>query len=142
MNYYVCDVHGLELGVRCSGDVVELDKLFDGGKYSRDQVLWMVCLILDDVLVMEELVGHQLTVVVLEVSENILNGVVDRVCHEIADIHEIKLLDRGDDLLHEGLLDSRHFQKICTSLVCAIRMFEFACVVVLSRTMIGPGRVG
>ena len=99
------------LSVGCSGDIGELEKFFDGGKYGRNWVLKMVCCLLDYVLAFEEFMGHQLTIFFLEVSEHVCHGVLNGVCRAILDIREICLLDCGDDLLQEGLLNSRHFAK-------------------------------
>ena len=68
MNDHVCDFNGLELDVKFSGDVGEPKKFFDGGKYGRDRVSGMVCHLLGDLLALEDFVGHQMNVVVFEVS--------------------------------------------------------------------------
>ena len=44
-------------------------------------------------------------------SQHVRHGVIDGVRRVISDIHEICLLDCGNDLLHNVLLDSRHFAK-------------------------------
>ena len=49
---------------------------------------------------------HQPTVVLLDISEHVHHGIIDRVRCAVVDIHEICLLDCGDDLLYEGFLDS------------------------------------
>ena len=71
----------------------------------------MVCRLLENVLALGEFVGHLLTVVFLEVSENIRHGVVGGVGCAVADIYKIHLLDRGDDFLHKVMLDSCHLAK-------------------------------
>ena len=74
---HIRDIHGLVLCVRCSCDVRELEKFFEGGEYSRNWVSRIVDCLLDDVFTLEELVGNQLTIVVLEVSQNVRHSVVD-----------------------------------------------------------------
>ena len=54
---------------------------------------------------------NQLTVVFLEVSENVRNGIIDEIRHEIEDIREIRLLNCGNNMLNEVLIDSHHFTK-------------------------------
>ena len=99
------------LRVGGSGEVGELEKFFDGGKYGRDWVSKMVHNLLDDVLELKEFMWHQLTVVLLALSENVRHGIVDGVCHAILDIREIIFLDCGDDMLHKALLNSYNFAK-------------------------------
>ena len=111
MNYHVCDIHGLVLSVGCYDDVRKLEKLFDGGKYGRNQVLRMLCHLLDDFLALEEFMMHQLTVFFLKVSYHVRHGVVDGVGCAVENIRKIGLLGCGDYLLHEVLLNSRHFAK-------------------------------
>ena len=99
------------LSVGCSGDVGELENFFDGRKYSHNQVLSMVCCLLDNVLALKEFVRHQLTVVFLEVIEKVPHGVVDGVVRGVEDIREICLLDYGNNLFRKGLLNSHQFAK-------------------------------
>ena len=65
MNDHVCNVDGLVLHVRGSGDVREPKELFDGGKDGRDRFLRMVSNLSDNVLALKEFVRHQMTAVVL-----------------------------------------------------------------------------
>ena len=111
VNNHIRDVHSLELGIQRSGDVRDPEKFFCGGEYSRDQVLRMVCRIIEDILALHKFVGHQLTVVFLEVSEHVCYGVVDGVCCAISGIRKIRLLNHGDDFLHKSLLKYCHFSK-------------------------------
>ena len=105
------NVNGLELVIKHSSDVVELDKLLDGGEYSRDGVSRTLCHLLDDVLALEKFIGYQLIIFFLEESEHVRPGVIDGVCHEISDIREIHFLDCGNYLLHKSLFESSHFLK-------------------------------
>ena len=66
---------------------------------------------LDNVLSLEEIVRHQLTVVVLEISKNVSHGVIYEVFCAIADIRDIRLLECGNYLFDKVLIDSRHFSK-------------------------------
>ena len=68
---HIQDIHGLVLCVQNSGDVGKLKKLFNSGKYGCDWVSRIVCFLLDGVFVLKDLVGHQLTVVVLEVIQHV-----------------------------------------------------------------------
>ena len=47
--------------------------------------------------------GHQRTIVFLEVSEHVRHGVVDEVPCSITDFREIRLLDRGEAFFAQGL---------------------------------------
>ena len=105
------NVHGLNLGIRCSNGVGELKNFFDDGKDALDWALRMVRRLLDNVLSLAKFVGHQLTVYFLEVSEHVRHGVVDVVSRVISDIRNIRFLNRGNDLLQETLLYSRNFSK-------------------------------
>ena len=105
------NVNGLELVIKHSSDVVELDKLLDGGEYSRDGVSRTLCHLLDDVLALEKFIGYQLIIFFLEESEHVRPGVIDGVCHAISDIREIHFLDCGNYLLHKSLFESSHFLK-------------------------------
>ena len=71
----------------------------------------MVHCLPSDVLSLEKFVGHQLTIFFLKVSYDICHGLVYGVSRAITDIHEIRFLKCGDDLLHGRFLDSRHFLK-------------------------------
>ena len=83
------------LGVRRSGDVGELKKFFNGGEYGLYQVLRIVDCLLDDVFALEELVGNQLTVVLLKVSQHVRDSVVDIIGRAVADIREVRFLHHG-----------------------------------------------
>ena len=74
---HIRDIHGLVLCVKRSSDVGKLEKLFDGREYGCYWVLGMVGRPLDNVFALEELVGHQLSVVFLEVIQHIRHGVFD-----------------------------------------------------------------
>ena len=76
-NNYISNIHGLKLCVQSLGDVSKLEEFLDGGEYGRDRILKMVCHILDNVFAFKKLVGDQLTVVVLEVSQPVLHGIID-----------------------------------------------------------------
>ena len=52
--------------------------------------------------------GNQLTVVVLEVSQHICDGVIDKIGRAVAYIRELRFLDRGKTILNKSLLHSRH----------------------------------
>ena len=95
VNNHIRDVQGLELGIRCSGDVGQIKNFYDDGKYGRNWVPRMVCCLLDDVLALYKFVGHQLTLVLLEASEHVRHNVVTRVCHAVSDIRKILFLDCG-----------------------------------------------
>ena len=111
VNDHLCNFHGLVLRVGGSGDVGELEEFFDGGKYSPDWALRMVCRLLDNVIAFKEFTWNQLTVIFLEVSKNVRHGVIDGIHCAIVDIHEIRLLDCGNNLLHERLINACHFTK-------------------------------
>ena len=64
----------------------------------------MVFRILEEVLVLEEFLRHQLTVVFLEVSEHVSQSVIGGFCHAIADIPKICLLDCGGDFCTSSCL--------------------------------------
>ena len=93
------------------GSVGEFKKFFEGRKYGCNRVLRMVCHLLDNVLALKDFMWHQLTVVFLEMSENVSHGVSDGVCCAVLDTRKILLLDCGKYLLQEVLLDSCHFAK-------------------------------
>ena len=112
-------VHSLVLGVRRSGDVGKIEKFFNGGEYGRYRVSRIVYCLLENVFALEELVGHQLNVVVLKVIQHFRNGVVDRIGRAVADIRKVRFLDRQNNLLHKSLLHSRHIPEQTHSLgVC------------------------
>ena len=71
----------------------------------------IVSRLLENVFTFKKLVGHQLTIVVLEVSHHIHHSVVDSICCPFSDIHEVHFLDNWNDLLHNILIYSRHFSK-------------------------------
>ena len=52
--------------------------------------------------------GHQLTVVVLEVSQHIRDSVIDIIGRAVADIYKVRFLDHEKNFLLESLLHSRH----------------------------------
>ena len=52
--------------------------------------------------------GHQLTVVVLEVSQHVRDIVIDIIGRAVADIYKVRFLDHDKNLLLESLLHSRH----------------------------------
>ena len=54
--------------IQRSVDAGELKKFFDGGKDSRYWVLRMVVCLLEIFIVLEKIVRHQLSLVVLDVS--------------------------------------------------------------------------
>ena len=109
MKNQICDIHGLILHVRRSGDVGEFKKFFDGREYGRDWVSRIVDNLLDNFFALEELVGDQLTAVILELSQHVWDGVVDRIGCEVEDIHKVLFLDCGNKFMHKSLLHSRHF---------------------------------
>ena len=137
MNDHVCNINCLVLIVGCSCGVGELEKFFDGVKYGCDRVSRMVCHLLDNFLTPEDFLRHQLTVVFLGVIEHVRHVDVDGVGVAVLYIRKIRLLGCGDDFLHKGLLESRHFAKMRTSLVCVICVFEFAWVFVTSGIISG-----
>ena len=108
---HICDIHGLVLPVWCSGDVGKIKKFLDGGEYGRDWVSSIVDRLLDGVFALKELVGPQLTAVVLEVIQHVRHGVVDWIGRAVADIHKVRVLERGNNLLHGSLLHSRHLSE-------------------------------
>ena len=71
----------------------------------------MVHHLIEYALVLKDFMWHQLTVVVLEASENIIHGVIDGISYAIEDICEILLINCGDSLLDKVLIDSYHFAK-------------------------------
>ena len=111
MNNHIHNIHGFELYIQRSGDVGEIDKLFDSREYGCYWFSRLVGCLLDNVLALEKLVRHQLTVVVLEKSYHVHHGVIDWVCCPVADIQEIRFLDHVNGLLHESLLYSHDFLK-------------------------------
>ena len=66
----------------------------------------MVDRLLDNVFVLGEIVGHQLTLVVLEVIQDVRDGVVDRIGHTVVDIHKVSFIYRGKNVMHESLIHS------------------------------------
>ena len=60
--------HVLLMFIQRSIDAGELKKFFDGGKDSRYWVLRMVVCLLEIFIVLEKIVRHQLSLVVLDVS--------------------------------------------------------------------------
>ena len=64
-DYYIGDVDCLKLRVRGPHDVIELEKFLDYGENSCNWVMWVVYQLLDYVLPLQELVRHQLTIVIL-----------------------------------------------------------------------------
>ena len=98
VNDHLGDSHGLVLRVGGSGDVRELEKFFEGGKYGREWVSRVVCCLLDYVLALKEFMWYQLTVVFLEVSDNASHIVVGVMFCGIEDILEICLFNCGNYL--------------------------------------------
>ena len=70
----------------------------------------MVGCLLNNVLGLEKILRHQLTVVVLEAIQNVCHGVVDSF-FSVADIHRVRFLDCGNYLLHGSLIYSCHFMN-------------------------------
>ena len=101
-------VPSLVLIAQRSGDVSDLEKFFNGGEYVRYRVSRIVYCILGDFFALEELVGNQLTIVVLEVSQHVRVGFVDRIGHAVVDIREVRFLDHAKNLLNESLHHSFH----------------------------------
>ena len=127
MNYHSCIFHGLELSVGCFGDVRELKKFFGCIKYGRDCVSRMVCCLHENVLVLEDFLGHQLTVVFLEMREHVCHSFLCVDSFAIVYNRKIRLLGRGSDLLHEELLDSRQFAKN-THFLCVRGFYVLTCM--------------
>ena len=111
VEYSVGDVNCLQLVVWRTGNAIKIEKLLDWEEYVCDWVARVVIRLLDDVLLFQKLVRHQLTVVFLEVRKYVRNGVVNRVHGHVADIRLIFLLNHANDLLHERLLHYRHFRE-------------------------------
>ena len=65
MNDHVGDVDSLVLHVSDYSDVGEIEKFFDSGKNSHDQLLSMISRLLDDILTLKDFMRHWLPVVVL-----------------------------------------------------------------------------
>ena len=128
---YLCSVHPY--------DVRKLKDFLDCGEYGRDQVARVVICLLEDILPFQKLVQHQLTVVVLKVCKYTLHGVVDRF------VFLFQLFAKYDSLTVPTICCTSACstpvtsQNRRTSLVCMIRMLEFAWVVVPSVMMRGPG---
>ena len=136
MNNHLRNVNKLDISIRCSGDVGELKKFFNGRKYGHNLFSRMLCCLIDDVLALETFVGHQTIIALLEESDHVCNGVVDGVCCAISDICRILFLDGGNDLLQKSLLEPPFFLKqtfflgvrslhvrICVG-GCAVRYYE------------------
>ena len=64
-----------------------------------------------NVLVLKEFVWKSLSVIVLNICKEIGHGVVDIIFGSIADIHDIRLLNCGENLLYKEILKSCHFTK-------------------------------
>ena len=100
-------VHILVLSVQCSGDVGKLKKFFNGVEYGRYRVSRIVDTLLVGVFALEDIMGNQLTLVVLRASQHVRDGAVDRIGLAVVDIREVRALERGNNLLHESLIHSR-----------------------------------
>ena len=111
LNDCLGNVNGSVLRIGGYGDFNNIKKFFDSVKYGRDRVSRMVRRLLDNILALKEFMWYQLPIYVFEVSENVRNIVVGIFCRDISDIHEIFLLNCGDNLLEKGLLGSCHFAK-------------------------------
>ena len=96
------------LVARRSGDVLKLNKFFKGGEYGRYRVLRILDHLLDNVFAFKELMGNQVTVVVLEAIQHVRDGVVDRIVRVVADIREVRFIDHVKKFLHKSLIHSRH----------------------------------
>ena len=134
-NYHVGDVHGLELRVWGSGDVGKFEKFSRGRKYGSDWVSRMVSHLLENLLMIKRFMWHQLTVVVLEISENVSHGAIYEVFCAIADIRDIRLLECGNYLFDKVLINSRHFSKKKCFLVVTVMIwcanfsfFNYSCM--------------
>ena len=71
----------------------------------------MVHCLLDYVHTLEDFGWHQLTIMFLEMNENVSHGVVDGFCRAITYIFNVNLLNCGDDFLHKEFLEPNHFAK-------------------------------
>ena len=89
-------------------NVSNIKKSFNGGEYGCYWVSGIVDRLLDNVFALRELVGHQMTVVVLKASQQVHGGAVDRIGCAVADIREVRFLDRGNVFLYESLLHYCH----------------------------------
>ena len=74
---HISDIHDSVLCIRSYGNVGELEKFFNGREYGRDWVSRMVGCLLDSIFALKDIVGHQLTVVIFEVSQHVRHGAVD-----------------------------------------------------------------
>ena len=138
VNKHIHDIQVLELGIRRSGDVGNPENLFDGGKHSRGWVSRMECHLIENVLALKKFLGHQLNVILLNVSEHILYGVVDEVFFAISDTPEIRFLDHTKNYFTRACLNPITSQNRRNYSLCAICKLEFVWAVVPSGMMIGP----
>ena len=76
VNNHIRNIHGLIFRVQHSGDVGELEKFFNRGEYGHDWVSRIVDRLLGNVFALKDLVGHQMTVVVLEVIQHVRHSVI------------------------------------------------------------------
>ena len=72
---------------------------------------WLYIVFLTICLLLEDIVGHQLTVVFLEASQYVRDGVVDRIGRVVMVISKVHFLDPWKHLLHENLLRSHHLSE-------------------------------
>ena len=77
VNKNISNIHVLKLCVLSPVNVRKLDGLFNSREYSHDQIPMMVVCLIDDVFAFKKLMGNQLTVVVLEMSQHVRNGIID-----------------------------------------------------------------
>ena len=116
-------VYRLVLGVQRSVDVAKIKEFFNGGEYGCYRVSRILDNVIDAVFSIKDLLGNQLTVDVLEVSQHVHDGVVDIIGCVAADIHKVRFLDRGKFLLHKRLLHSRNLSEYTHSLgVCDLHV--------------------
>ena len=83
------------LRVQHSDDVIKLDKFFDGGEYGRDWVSRIVYFLIEHFFKLEEFVGHQLAVAILEVNQKVCHGLVDSIGCMVVYISEVHFLNHG-----------------------------------------------
>ena len=112
-------VHRLVLGVQRSGDIGKLEKFFNVKEFGSYWFSSIVDCLLDNIFALEDLVGHQLNVVVLKMSQHVRDVVVDRIGRAVADNRKVSFLDCGNFFLHKSLLHYRHLLEQTHSLsVC------------------------
>ena len=77
VNNHIIKIHGLNLCVQSTGDVGKIEEFFNGGEYGGNQVSRVVGHLLENIIVFRKLVGHEMTIVVLEVSQHVRHSVID-----------------------------------------------------------------